>query len=720
MKKIIIMLSTALLSLASHADDGMWQPHQLHKLKKELKAAGIKINPNKLTELTEFPMGAVVSLGGCTASFLSPKGLVATNHHCAYGSIQFNSTAENNLIDKGFLAKNFEQELPAAPGSRIYVTVEVEDVTKKVNQGIAADLSGLKRYKAIEAAEKALVATCEQDQGHRCNVYSFHGGLQYFLIKQLEIRDVRLVYAPSGHIGKYGGDIDNWMWPRHTGDFAFYRAYVGKDGKPADHAADNVPYQPEHYLKVNANGVASDDFVMVVGYPGRTNRYRSAAEVKNQFEWYYPNFSELLNNYIQLIEKTAPEGSDARVKYASTLASLNNAKKNWGSLIESYNKGDLLARKLKLEQDLQQWLQQMPKMQAKHGNALNQLQALILEEIQQKERDMKMWAMGRDALFSTANRLYRLALEKQKPDAEREPGYQERDWIRITEQMKRLDRRWDATVAKELFIYFAALYAELPENQRLKSFDKFMEIGKTFDKQAFSAKLTAMLAQTSLNQEATRLAWMDKSVEEFKQSNDPYIQLAVATFDERHQQELEGKERSGKFQQLRPRYMAALIDFYKQQGKPVYADANSTLRVTYGNVKGYSPKDGLFAKPFTTLEGLMAKHTGAEPFNSPESQLQQIKAKNYGKYLDKKLNSVQVNYLSTVDTTGGNSGSPTMNGNAEFVGLLFDGVYESVIGDWDFDPNLNRSIHVSSAYMLWVMEHVDGAQNIIQEMDVVR
>ncbi len=720
MKKIIIMLSTALLSLASHADEGMWQPHQLPKLKKELKAAGIKINPNKLTELTEFPMGAVVSLGGCTASFLSPKGLVATNHHCAYGSIQFNSTAENNLIDKGFLAKNFEQELPAAPGSRIYVTVEVEDVTKKVNQGIAADLSGLKRYKAIEAAEKALVATCEQDQGHRCNVYSFHGGLKYYLIKQLEIRDVRLVYAPSGHIGKYGGDIDNWMWPRHTGDFAFYRAYVGKDGKPADHAADNVPYQPEHYLKVNANGVASDEFVMVVGYPGRTNRYRSAAEVKNQFEWYYPNFSELLNNYIQLIEKTAPEGSDARVKYASTLASLNNAKKNWGSLIESYNKGDLLARKLKLEQDLQQWLQQMPKMQAKHGNALNQLQALILEEIQQKERDMKMWAMGRDALFSTANRLYRLALEKQKPDAEREPGYQERDWIRITEQMKRLDRRWDATVAKELFIYFAALYAELPENQRLKSFDKFMEIGKTFDKQAFSAKLTAMLAQTSLNQEATRLAWMDKSVEEFKQSNDPYIQLAVATFDERHQQELEGKERSGKFQQLRPRYMAALIDFYKQQGKPVYADANSTLRVTYGNVKGYSPKDGLFAKPFTTLEGLMAKHTGAEPFNSPESQLQQIKAKNYGKYLDKKLNSVQVNYLSTVDTTGGNSGSPTMNGNAEFVGLLFDGVYESVIGDWDFDPNLNRSIHVSSAYMLWVMEHVDGAQNIIQEMDVVR
>ncbi len=720
MRKLIMMISAAVLSLASHADEGMWQPHQLPKLKKELKAAGIKINPNKLTELTEFPMGAVVSLGGCTASFLSPKGLVATNHHCAYGSIQFNSTAENNLIDKGFLAKNFEQELPAAPGSRIYVTVEVEDVTKKVNQGIAADLSGLKRYKAIEAAEKALVATCEQDQGHRCNVYSFHGGLQYFLIKQLEIRDVRLVYAPSGHIGKYGGDIDNWMWPRHTGDFAFYRAYVGKDGKPADHAADNVPYQPEHYLKVNANGVASDDFVMVVGYPGRTNRYRSAAEVKNQFEWYYPNFSELLNNYIQLIEKTAPEGSDARVKYASTLASLNNAKKNWGSLIESYNKGDLLARKLKLEQDLQQWLQQMPKMQAKHGNALNQLQALILEEIQQKERDMKMWAMGRDALFSTANRLYRLALEKQKPDAEREPGYQERDWIRITEQMKRLDRRWDATVAKELFIYFAALYAELPENQRLKSFDKFMEIGKTFDKQAFSAKLTAMLAQTSLNQEATRLAWMDKSVEEFKQSNDPYIQLAVATFNERHQQELEGKERSGKFQQLRPRYMAALIDFYKQQGKPVYADANSTLRVTYGNVKGYSPKDGLFAKPFTTLEGLMAKHTGAEPFNSPESQLQQIKAKNYGKYLDKKLNSVQVNYLSTVDTTGGNSGSPTMNGNAEFVGLLFDGVYESVIGDWDFDPNLNRSIHVSSAYMLWVMEHVDGAQNIIQEMDVVR
>ena len=247
-----------------------------------------------------------------------------------------------------------------------------------------------------------------------------------------------------------------------------------------------------------------------------------------------------------------------------------------------------------------------------------------------------------------------------------------------------------------------------------------MGIDEEFNAEKFNGKVDKMFAETGLTDEETRLSWVGKSVDEFKASDDPFIQLAVATFEEKHQKELEEKEQSGKFKKLRPQYMAAIIDYYESQDKAVYADANSTLRVTYGNVKGYSPKDGIYATPFTTLEGLAAKHTGEEPFNSPAKQLELIKDKQYGKYQDETLNSVQVNFLSTVDTTGGNSGSPTMNGDAEFVGLLFDGVYESIIGDWDYNPNLNRSIHVSSAYMLWVMEHIDGAQNLIKEMKIVR
>ena len=722
MKKL---LSVAAISVAAAtsplmADEGMWQPSQLPLIEDQLEDAGLNIDPEDLSKLTEFPMGAVISLGGCTASFLSPQGLVATNHHCAYGSIQFNSTAENNLLEKGFLAKELSEELAAAPGSRVYVTTEVTDVTDAINDGLTDEMSGMERYKAVEKKEKALVADCEAEDGYRCNVYTFHGGLEYRLIKQMEIRDVRLVYAPSSHIGKYGGDVDNWMWPRHTGDFAFYRAYVGKDGKPADFSKDNIPYEPKHFLKVNASGVEKGDFVMVTGYPGHTNRYRTSAEVENQFEWSYPTFRTILHKYIDIIKENAPEGSDARVKYASTLAGLNNAEKNWGSMIESYGKGDLLARKQKLEADLEAWLLDNPAMKEKHGDALSQLDALIKDDIKDQAVELKKWGMNRDTLSGTAARLYRLAIESQKPDAEREPGYQERDLIRIKEGLKRMNRRWDADVEKALYKHFVAVYAELPEEDRVQSYDKFMGIDEEFNAEKFNGKVDKMFAETGLTDEETRLSWVGKSVDEFKASDDPFIQLAVATFEEKHQKELEEKEQSGKFKKLRPQYMAAIIDYYESQDKAVYADANSTLRVTYGNVKGYSPKDGIYATPFTTLEGLAAKHTGEEPFNSPAKQLELIKDKQYGKYQDETLNSVQVNFLSTVDTTGGNSGSPTMNGDAEFVGLLFDGVYESIIGDWDYNPNLNRSIHVSSAYMLWVMEHIDGAQNLIKEMKIVR
>ncbi|WP_251359998.1 S46 family peptidase [Kangiella sp. TOML190] len=725
MKKLLLsaalpITALTIAALPLTADEGMWQPHQLPSLKTELKNAGLKLNPEDLTDLTEFPMGAIVSLGGCSAAFLSPQGLVATNHHCTYGSIQFNSTAENNLIEKGFLAKSLQEELKAAPGSRVYVTEQVTDVTDKVIGDLSADLSGIDRYKAIENSRKALIAECEAEDGYRCRVSAFHGGLEYFLIKQMEIKDVRLVYAPAGSIGKYGGDIDNWMWPRHTGDFSFYRAYVSKDGKPADYSKDNVPYQPKHFLKVNANGVEEGDFVMIAGYPGSTNRYRTSVEVKNQFEWYYPNFRKLVHSYIDIIEKNAPEGSDARVKYASTLAGLNNVEKNWGSMIESYGKGDFLQRKLQLESSLTNWLDTDKQMSKKHRSSIDALNQLILEDQKEQEKQMKLWAMGRDALSSTASNLYRLALEKQKPDAEREPGYQERDMTRFKEGLKRFNRRWDENVAKELYKFFIAEYATLAAEQRVKSFDTAMGIGSTFDADKFAKKLDQMFAKTKLTDEKTRLDWMNKSVEDFKNSDDPFIQLAVATHDENFKRELKDKQRSGQFQQLRPKYMAAMIDYYNFLGKPIYADANSTLRVTYGNVKGYSPQDGIYATPFTSLEGLLAKHTGEDPFNSPEAQNRLIKAKKYGQYQDKNLDSVQVNYLTTVDITGGNSGSSTLNDKAEFIGLVFDGNYESIIGDWDYDPKLKRGIHVSSAYMLWVMEYIDNAHNLIEEMTIIR
>lgn len=718
MKKWLLSVAVA-ASFASHADEGMWQPHQLPAMADELKAKGLEIDAKSISKLTEFPMNAVISLGGCTASFVSPKGLVVTNHHCAYGSIQYNSTAEKNLLQDGFLAKTFADELPAAPGSRVYVTEDVTNVTERVKAGLE-NKTGREFYQGIEKQEKALVAECEKDEGYRCQVYSFHGGLEYYLVKQLEIRDVRLVYNPAGSVGKYGGDIDNWMWPRHTGDYSFYRAYVSKNGKPAEFSADNVPYEPKSFLKVSAKGVSEGDFVMVAGYPGRTNRYRTATEVQNEFEWAYPEGKMLRERFIEIIKATAPEGSDERIKYESQIAGLANYAKNFTSMIEFYGKSTMLADRKALEAKLAEWIAKDSSREAKYGKTLAELDALIAKSKAHQERDMILSYISSTTMLPTATNLYRLAHEKQLPDMQREPGFQDRDMTRFKASMERIDRRYAASVDKAVLLDMLKRYAALPEAQRLPAMDKAFGIDNKVNEAKLAKTLDKMYAKTELGNKDVRLAWMEKSVDDFKASKDPFIQFAVAMYDTNMSEEKKEKELDGEMMKIRPQYMDAIIAYNLEQGKPVYADANSSLRVTVGHVKGYSPKDGLVAVPFTRLEGIVQKDTGIDPFDAPKKQLELIKQKQYGDFYMKSIDSVPVNFLSTLDTTGGNSGSPTLNGRAELVGLLFDGVYESIIGGWAFDNEINRSIHVDSRYMLWVMKYLDGADNLLAEMEIVK
>ncbi|GGQ24240.1 S46 family peptidase [Shewanella litoralis] len=718
MKKWLLTAAIA-ASFGAAADEGMWQPHQLPAMADELKAKGLEISAESISKLTEFPMNAVISLGGCTASFVSPKGLVVTNHHCAYGSIQYNSTPEKNLLKDGFLAKTYAEELPATPGSRIFVTEEVTNVTDKVTAG-QMDKIGNEFYKGIELQQKTLVAECEQQDGYRCQVYSFHGGLEYYLVKQLEIRDVRLTYNPAASVGKYGGDIDNWMWPRHTGDFSFYRAYVSKDGKPADFSKDNVPYEPKSFLKVSAKGVSDGDFVMVAGYPGRTNRYRTADEVSNQFGWAYPEGKVLQERMIDIIKETAPEGSDERIKYESLIAGLANYAKNFTSMIEFYGKSTMLAEREKVETDLANWISKDKKRQQQYGETLANLEKLVAKSQQNQERDILLGYIGYTTMVTTARSLYRLANEKTLADMAREPGYQDRDMTNFTSSMERIDRRYAASVDKALLADLLTRYAALPAEQRIVSLDKAFGISNKFDANALAKTLDKMYANTKLDDQDTRLAWMNKSVADFKASNDPFIQFAVQTYDADMALEKAKKQLEGDLMKVRPQYMDAIIAYNRELGKPVYADANSSLRVTVGNVKGYSPQDGLMAEPFTRLEGLLAKDTGVDPFDAPAKQLELIKQKQYGDYYVKAIDSVPVNFLSTLDTTGGNSGSPTLNGRAELVGLLFDGVYESIIGDWGYDAQSNRSIQVDSRYMLWVMKYLDNADNLLAEMDIAK
>jgi hypothetical protein len=719
---VALTLSAIALALVAPlgADEGMWQPSQLPELASELEALGLEIDPDRLSKLTEHPMNAVISLGFCTASFVSPKGLAVTNHHCAHGFIQYNSSEENNYIADGFLAAEMSEELFAGPGSRILVTVEVDDVTDRVLAEIPADADGRERYQAIEKAQKSLVAACEAEPGYRCRVYPFHMGLEYRLIKQLEIRDVRLAYAPPKSIGSYGGDIDNWIWPRHTGDYSFLRAYVGPDGKPADYSEENVPYEPESWLTVSTAGVSEDDLVLVAGYPGRTYRHRLAQEVDNQFHWFYPTREKLYREWLDILAEATEGNEEAAILYAGWVERLNNSAKNYGGMIEGFARSDVLERKAALERNLQAWIEGDDERRARYQSAIDDLKALVDEQQATRERATYYEMLAqRSSMLGAARTIYRLSREKQKPDMEREPGYQERDMTQVRERLQRVDRSFDPAVDRAVWSHFIERYAAIPVEQHVTAFDEWFGIdGNSVDAEALGRRLDEMYDGTGLGDEERRLAWMDATAEEIEASEDPFLKLAVHLYPSDMELEESDKERTGRFTEARSRYMAALIAYLESLDRAVYPDANSTLRVTYGTVTGYTPRDALTYTPFTRLEGIVEKHTGEEPFDSPEDQLAAIAEERFGRFAKQELGSVPVNFLSTVDSTGGNSGSPTLNARAELVGLLFDGNYESIIADWDFIPSITRSIHVDIRYVLWLMEEVHGADNLLHEMGV--
>ncbi len=715
MRRISFSIVPLLLIAGSAcADEGMWQPAQLPELASQLKARGLALEPESLARLTEHPLGAVIGLGFCTASFVSPEGLIVTNHHCAYGSIQYNSSAERNLLTDGFLARTRAEELPAEPTLRVYVTEAIEDVSERIVAGLDAGSTGRDRFDAIDAASKAIVAECEATPGYRCDVYVFHHGQSFQLVRQMEIRDVRLVHAPKEAIGKFGGDIDNWMWPRHTGDYTFYRAYVGPDGSSAPFAEDNVPYRPRHYLTVQPKGVQDGDFVMVAGYPGRTNRYRLADEVRAAIEWQYPTTIELYERYIAIVEDHGDAA--ARLKYAGNIASWNNTLKNFGGQIAGLRRADAVAAKTGTEVALMQWLaEQGGEPGAIQSEAIRALRADLTAQQSTRERDLLIRSqLGNLGLFRAARDLYRWSIENEKPDSEREYGYQQRDQERIEGWLRQLDRRFDPAIEVELATEILSRYVALDAGQRLAEFDAWLDGAVT--PEAIRGRLNTLYAGTGLGDSEQRLRWFGAGRAAIEAADDPYLQLIVALMPAWLRMDDERKEYDGRNYQHRPQYMQAMIDFNRSRGRAVYPDANNSLRVTYGTVTGYSPRDAVQYTSLTTLEGLLAKHSGEDPFDATPAQVEAIRAGRYGPYANAELGSVAVNFLSDLDVTGGNSGSPTLNANGELVGLLFDGNLESVSASWIYEPAITRSIHVDVRYMLWVMDLLDGAQHLIREM----
>lgn len=716
------------------ADEGQWQPHQLPELKSLFNKVHIDIPAPSLADLNRYPLNAVVGLGYCSASFVSPKGLVVTNHHCAYGAIQNNSTAKNNLMDNGFLAKTFADELPAGPQERLYITESVTDVTEAMLAGVADDLEGQAYFDAISSNQKQMLAECETDASIRCQLKAFHHGLSYFLIKQLQIQDVRLVYAPPQSVGNFGGDIDNFEYPRHTGDFSFFRAYVAKDGSSAPYSEDNVPYEPKSFLKINADGVKAGDGVIVAGFPGRTSRYKLPSEVAFAEQWAYPSQIEMYEKSLKVIEDSA-KSDTAKVAYASTVKSINNRLKKRYGLKDGFRISNIHALKQSKHAQFMSWLRQNKNTQALQDiKALEDL--LAAERIFDKQNFYFTYATKSD-LFRAAMTLYKLAQARTLPDAEREIGYQQRDEAILKARLKRMQRRFDSNVDQALWSNYLAEYLAQPAQLHNKALLEALQLNSGMSIADIQQTLSPWYKKTALANLEQRLAWFDKPLAEFNTSNDPFIKLAIALYETIELQRDREKEFSGDLAKLRPAYMQALIDFNRHLGKPVYPDANGTLRVTLGQVDGYPAADGVFKPPFTSLAGLVAKYTGKDPFEAPAPLLAAAKqSKNSpfyrgdlsGKYAVqsselfqvKSFNNVPVNFLSSADTTGGNSGSPVMNSKGELVGLNFDSTYESISKDWYFNADITRAIHVDIRYILWLMAEVDGADNLLREMKVTK
>ena len=466
-----------------------------------------------------------------------------------------------------------------------------------------------------------------------------------------------------------------------------------------------MPYKPKSWLKIAEQGVKENDFVMVAGFPGTTSRLATAAEAKFNFAELLPVQQKLLNDYSDAIERATAGDKDAAIKYASILQGADNYKKKYIGEMSGADRINLAARKEAQEAEYRRWIAADPARQRTYNPAA--LDALVAESNANALNNVRMGTLSRAQLLGAARNLYRWSKERQKPDAQRESGYQDRDKLATEQRLTQIERRFSPKVDRVLFEQALTEYRKAPADKRDSAFEaKLGQIG-----------MDRLYSETKLGDTATRLAWLSKSPAEFEASKDPFIQLAVAMYARDIARERENKERAGKLQAARSAYMQGMLAFAESQGRNMYPDANGSLRFTYGKVTGKAA-DGQVWTPFTTAEGLAAKHTGKGDFDAPQKAIDLIKAKDYGRWVAPELGTLPVDFMSTVDITNGNSGSSTLNAKGEFVGLAFDGTLEGVVSDWMYDPAINRTIHVDSRFMLWTMDKVDGARRLLNEMGV--
>ncbi len=713
------MFMTGLLTLAlaggALADDGMWMPQQIPAVADELKKLGLQIDPSQLTDLTGFPMGAIVSIGGCSASFVSPEGLIATNHHCVYGALQYNSTAQNDLVTNGFLAKNRTDEIQALPDARVWVTTAIEDVTPKILAAFPANTSDAERTRTITKRRRLMIEECEKGGGKRCLVSSFFEGGQYLKMTQMEIRDVRLVYAPALGVGNFGDEVDNWMWPRHTGDFGFYRAYVGADGKAADFSKNNVPYKPKHWLKISTRNLNPDDLVLVVGTPGSTHRHALESEFENALQYELPTSVKYRTMLRDVLAERGKGDREIALKNASRIAGLENYLKKHTGTLEAFRRDHIVDERQRLERHDRKALDAA--MANQYESVSAEVEKLLADARTTRERDEVFgWLYTASPMLTQANNYYRLSVEKTKADLDRADDFMERNRKRFLGTLTRNRRNIEPGSDRAGLRLFLLEAAKLPANQRIAPIDAALAAtGKPTAEEQVEVLLDRIYASTQIGNKDAEEKMVNESTQQLTARKDSMIDFAASLRPFAAQLDEAKEARAGAMSRLRPVMLDALR---VARGGRLYPDANGTLRVGFGQVKGYSPKNAVWYLPQTDVRGVVEKSTSEEPFVTPQRLLERAAKKEFGTYIDPELKTLPVAFISTNVVTNGSSGSATLNAWGELCGLAFDSNWEGVGSDYFVNEDITRTIHVDSRYMLWVMDAVDDADNLLREMGI--
>jgi hypothetical protein len=693
------------LSLDAAAGEGLWMPQQLSDVSDELKAAGIDLPSDQLAQLNGYPLGAMVQIPGCSGAFVSADGLILTNHHCTQAALQYNSTGARDLTEQGFLARERSEELWNGPLSRAYVTTSMTDVTDRMLAGIPENASNRERYEFLDEREKKLISQCEKAPGTRCRVAWLYDGVRYSLVAQKELLDIRLVYAPARGIGEFGGDTDNWMWPRHSGDFALYRAYVAPDGSSAAHSPANVPFRPAQHLRITLDGVREGDPVLVVGYPAKTSRYRTARELQRLIDIDYPRSIRYTAETLAILENAGATSNEIRLKNSYTVQYLRNNLKYMRGVLDSLSVEELMARKRADE----------AKVREQDPAVLDQISALQGEMWRTDLRDsVFFWMFRSTSLFRQALMLYRFAMERPKKDMDRQWGYQDRDLPKLRESIERSQLTHNPQTDRAMMRYFLQEAASLPDGQRIAGIDAAMRAtGATDPDQQIETLLDQLYRGTAMADLEVRKEMLRSPMNALRKRKDPFIELAAAVTPLLLDIEAREEETFAAMTSLRPRYMQRLLAI---RGGKVYPDANGTLRYSWGVVEGFAPRDAVRYAPVTTVPGIVEKNERGEPYRAPAALLEAIREKRFGRYADANSKSVPVNFLASSDSSAGSSGSPLLNSRGELVGVLFDGNYEAMGSDLVFRPSLTRAINADVRYLMWVLDAVEGAEALVREM----